>query len=289
MPAMSTRGGARARRRSARRRPPAGARSSAPSRRVERRERGEEAEVDAERVGVAGPRLDAVEAHPDEHHDDVDEHDARRAAPGSRAVPQHSSQMPKPAIPTAAGQRPSRAGYASGSGGVAATRPVQPAGGAADRAPRADQPPDVAEEQRRERDADPERDVDHPRREVVALGRRCPRAPRRRSRRARSTPERAEHDVGGEREPDRPPLAASAAAAAATTARRARANDSTSTAAAAAPNIASGIGRSARPTMPWAKTITADESMKRRRPRRGGAVERLRQRERQRATSCTSP
>ena len=37
--------------------------------------------------------------------------------PGSRAVPQHSSQMPKPAIPTAAGQRPSRAGYASGSGG----------------------------------------------------------------------------------------------------------------------------------------------------------------------------
>ena len=32
-------------------------------------------------------------------------------------------------------------------------------------------------------------------------------------------------------------------------------------AAAAAPNIASGIGRSARPTMPWAKTITAHESM----------------------------
>ena len=29
---------------------------------------------------------------------------------GSRAVPQQSSQMPKPATPSAAGQRPSRAG-----------------------------------------------------------------------------------------------------------------------------------------------------------------------------------
>ena len=38
------------------------------------------------------------------------------------------------------------------------------------------------------------------------------------------------------------------------------ANDTTSTPAAAAANTSSGIGRSARPTIPWAKTSTARES-----------------------------
>ena len=142
----------------------------------DRRERGEEAEVDAERVGVAGPRLDAVEAHPDEHHDEVDEHDDRdrraaraRCPSRARRCRSRRPRAPPASGPAAPGRRAARAGRSRGA--------IEPAGGAADRAPRADQPPDVAQEQADERHADPQRDVDHRRREVVAARRRVPASP----------------------------------------------------------------------------------------------------------------
>ena len=54
----------------------------------DRREAGEQAEVDAERVGVARPRLDAVEAHPHERDHEVEQREDRerlRLAPGGPA------------------------------------------------------------------------------------------------------------------------------------------------------------------------------------------------------------
>src|SRR5919202_1367945 len=53
-------------------------------------------------------------------------------------------------------------------------------------------------------------------------------------------------------------------------------NDATSTAAAATPNSSDGMGRSARPTIPCAKTTTVSGVYERRRPRRDGADARRR-------------
>ena len=124
----------------------------------------EQPEEDAERVGVAHPRLDAVEAHPDEHHHEVDEHQQRQRAGlaglGPAQLADREREQPDGGRPAAEalgvvqrlGQR---------AGAVA-----DQADAAADRPPRAQQPEDVAEQQRGERDADPEADVDHRRREV---------------------------------------------------------------------------------------------------------------------------
>ena len=75
----------------------------------QRREPGEEREVGAERVGVARPRLDAVEAHPDERHHEVAEPQDRERLRLAAARPAELAD-PKKRIPAAAGQRPRRSG-----------------------------------------------------------------------------------------------------------------------------------------------------------------------------------
>jgi hypothetical protein len=172
----------------------------------ERRERREQPEVDAERVGVAAPRLDAVEAHPDEHHDDVGEHEDRQRPRLARRRPaQLADAEPDDPDRRRPAPQPGRVGERLGQL-VAAEAARQPAGAAADRAPRAEQAPDVAEQQGRARHADPEHDVDRGRREVVALvvGAGEPRVD---GDDEREQAQRAEDgvDAGGERE--QPPLA----------------------------------------------------------------------------------
>ncbi len=128
----------------------------------------EQAEVDAEGVGVPAPRLHAVEAHADEHHDRVDEHQDRQRRRLARGAP---AQLADPEAHQADGGR--NAAEPLGIGEHLRQRAPATAGDrpdrAADRAPRRQQPPHVAGEQRRARNADPERHVDHPRGEVVAL------------------------------------------------------------------------------------------------------------------------
>ena len=76
----------------------------------ERRERGEQAEVDAERVGVAGPRLDAVEAHPDEHRPRRRPASSTASGAGRARCPSTARRCRSRRCPAAAGQRPSRSG-----------------------------------------------------------------------------------------------------------------------------------------------------------------------------------
>ena len=128
------------------------------------------------------------------------------SGPGSVALAQHSSQMAKANRPAAAGKRPSRSGYSSGSGSAsratrAATQPV----------PRPiarhglTQREDVSEEERDERDADPEADVDRRRREVLALGARAGDA-RVGDDGEDEDAERAEQDLHGARQREQRPL-----------------------------------------------------------------------------------
>ena len=92
------------------------------------------------------------------------------SGPGSRAVAQHSSQIVKSEDPERRRPVAEALGVGQRLGHAAPREPrARPAGGAAERAPWAQQPEDVAEEQRDERDADPEADVDRGRREVVLL------------------------------------------------------------------------------------------------------------------------
>ena len=138
--------------------------------------------------------------------------------------------------------------------------PRRPGDRAADRAPRAQQPEHVAQQQRGERHADPEADVDRRRGEVVLLGVGAGEAGVGGDRERRHA-ERAEHDL--DREPAAAPAAAPGPARAAGATSRPRA-PGTRPRARPPPRrrtAASGIGRSARPTIPWATISTRPESM----------------------------
>ena len=155
--------------------------------------------VDRERVGVATPRDDAVARHPGELDRAVGED---HGAEGARVVAADPDELhpaddheadgggPAPDALRVGRERPRRA----------AQRAVRGAREAGDRAPRVEGGVEVSEDDRRERDGDPEHDPHERRREV-----------RRRVRRAR---ERA-HDHDGGHAPGRtPPRAARRSAAA---------------------------------------------------------------------------
>ena len=76
------------------------------SRAAQRRERREQAEPDAERVAAARPRLDAVDALARELRRTRRSASGSRAAPGSRPVAQHSSQITKREDPQRGGPVP---------------------------------------------------------------------------------------------------------------------------------------------------------------------------------------
>ena len=148
----------------------------------ERRQPREQREVDAERVGVARPRLDAVEAHAHERDDEVEQREDRerlRLAPARPAqLADAEEQDPRRRGPA---PQPRRIGQRLGRRDARDDE----ADRAADRAPRAEQAEDVAEHERGDRHAHPQHDVDGGRREVVVLGRPCPRGRRRRPSRRR--------------------------------------------------------------------------------------------------------
>ena len=172
----------------------------------ERREAREQREVGAERVGVARPRLDAVEAHPHERGHEVAEPEQRqrhRLAPAGPAqladAEEHDPGGGRPAPePLGVGQRLRRVAR----GGARHHPPDR----ATDRAPRAEQAEDVAEQQRDARHADPERHEDRVGGEVVLHGVR-PRQAGVDDGGERSHPDDPEHDVDHDRQPHQPPLA----------------------------------------------------------------------------------
>ena len=181
---------------------------STPSRRDERREAREQREVDAERVGVARPRLDAVEAHP---HERGRRGRRARAAPsvcGSRPPAQHSSQTPKS---ERSRRRPASARAARGRRSGSAGRP---------REARATTQPTarpIARHGLSSRKTSPNSsdangtptqsaDEDRGRREVVLLGV-GPRQAGVDDGGERGDAQQPEHDVDRDRQPHQPPLA----------------------------------------------------------------------------------
>ena len=173
---------------------------------AERGQPGEQPEPDAEGVAVADPRLDAVEAHPEELDREVDQHQHGQRLRVARGRPAQLADgerdQPGDGRPVA---EPLRVGERLGHG-VARRALGQPARRAADRPPRAEQAEDVAEQQREERDADPEADVDRGRGQVVLLAVR-PRQAGVDGHREHEHAERAQQHLHDEREAEERPLA----------------------------------------------------------------------------------
>ena len=186
-------------------------------------------EVDGEGLAAVEPALDAVERHPDEGDRGVHERRDREGL-GLSPFEATSSIVANPKIPTAAGQRPSQAGYSSGAGSsLRHDRPRHPRHPPADGPPRVERAEDVPEHNAQRDQPQPEDHVDEDRRQVRrrALGAPQPRVDRqRRTGRSRSAPQaistgrlaECAADAAGERAPAR----ASAGAAGATALRAQR-------------------------------------------------------------------
>ena len=170
---------------------------------VQRREAREQAEVDAERVGVARPRLDAVEAHAHERDHEVEQREDRQRL---RLAPLRPAQLDDAEEEDPGRRRPpaQARGVLERLGGRDARD--DPADHAPDRPPRAEQAEDVAEQQRRERHAHPQDHEDHRGREVVLLGVGA-RQPGVDDGGERDDAHHAEQHVDHQREPEQPPLA----------------------------------------------------------------------------------
>ncbi len=195
---------------------------------------------------------------------------ARRAPAGSWPPPQHSSTARE--AEQAGDRRP--AAQPLGVGERLAARPRRATTAPATR-PTARHGRSSRKTSPTERDA-PARRPRRRRRSASAPGSRSALRPREAGEDAdakTATPSDAEDDVDGERERQPRPLARPPPAAACP-ARGQRHEETTRTSAAATPNSARGIGRSARPTIPWAKTLDISSRSRRSRRPLSSAVER---------------
>ena len=147
--------------------------------RRERRDPREQPERDREALAAPRPRVAPEDGHPGERPVGVERDRDRRACADTQARGCASSSATKAKSAPAAGYRPQRSGPARAPAAPRAPALEHPDGRVGERAPRAEHAPDVAEQDRQERQPEPEDDVDERRREVEELdGRAEERRPR---------------------------------------------------------------------------------------------------------------